>query len=94
MSAFSPASPAARLQIVSIGKAFGLEDFHLDLWSLCFKDEANATDPMQARRLPGRGGGPNHIPPAPRRRRGGLACVSPLLSFFKKRKILKQIASE
>lgn len=48
MSAFSPASPAAHFQIVSIGKAFGLTDFHLDLWFLCFKEEANSTDLIQA----------------------------------------------
>lgn len=41
MSAFSPASPAAHFQIVSIGKALGLQDFHLDLWFLGFKDEAD-----------------------------------------------------
>lgn len=40
MSALSPASPATHFQIVPIGKAFGLQDFHLDLWFLGFKDEA------------------------------------------------------
>ena len=55
MSAFSPASPAAHFQIVSIGKAFGLKDFHLDLWLLCFKDEAHATDLIQTWRRPGLG---------------------------------------
>lgn len=48
MSAFSPASPAAHFQIVSIGKTLGPRDFHLDFWFLGFKDEANSLDLIQA----------------------------------------------
>lgn len=49
MSAFSLASPAAHFQIVSIGEALGLKDFHLDLWWVYFRDEANSTDLIRER---------------------------------------------